>query len=113
VHEVGLMTQTLEMAEAIAREQGARNIHRLVLRVGAFSGVDGDALRFAFDAAAAGTLAASAILDIEAIAAVCWCETCQTEFQPPGPYFACPGCGAVSRELRHGNELELATLEVS
>jgi Zn finger protein HypA/HybF involved in hydrogenase expression len=60
MHEVGLMTETLDLAAAVAREQGAGIIHRMVLRVGAFSGVDADALRVAFEAASVGTVAAGA-----------------------------------------------------
>ena len=113
MHEVGLMTQTLEMADGLAREQGARTIHRLVLRVGVFSGVDADALRLAFEAASPGTSAASAALEIEEVAARCWCARCLAEFEPPGALFQCPACGDLARELRSGDELELATLEVS
>ena len=113
MHEIGLMTQTLDLAEGLAREQGARAIHRLVLRIGAFSGVDAGALRFAFETAADGTLAAGATLQIEEVAAACWCAACKIEFEPGSPVFACPGCGDVSAGLRRGGELELASLEVS
>jgi hydrogenase nickel incorporation protein HypA/HybF len=113
MHEVGLMTETLDLAAALAREQGAATIHRMVLRVGAFSGADPDALRVAFEAASAGTVAAGASLVIEEVAARCWCTHCQAEFEPAGPLFICPQCETVSWELRRGNELELMTLEVS
>jgi hydrogenase nickel incorporation protein HypA/HybF len=113
VHEVGLMMQTLDLAAALAREQGARVIHRLVLRVGVYSGVDTNALRFAFEAASPGTAAESASLVIEEMSARCWCSRCRAEFEPPGPLFACPNCDAIAHELRQGDELELATLEVS
>ena len=112
MHEVGLMTQTLELAEQLASEQGAHAIHRLVLRVGACSGVDADALRFAFEAASEGTLAAEATLDIECVDAVCWCSTCEAEFEPTGPIFLCPRCG-MAAPLRRGGELDLVSLEVS
>lgn len=113
MHEVGLMTQTLELAATLTREQGARAIHRLVMRVGAYSGVDADALRFAFEAASADTPAAGASLVIEEIPARCWCPRCQIEFEPPGPLFACPTCETIAMDMRQGDELELATLEVS
>ncbi|MFO0866098.1 MAG: hydrogenase maturation nickel metallochaperone HypA [Gemmataceae bacterium] len=103
----------IEMATAFAREQGATTIHRIVLRVGAYSGVDPEALAFAFDAASADTPARHAKLEIEPIPARCWCLRCRTEFAPPGPSFVCPKCGAVDPEMSQGGELELATLEVS
>jgi hydrogenase nickel incorporation protein HypA/HybF len=113
MHEVGLMTQTLDLAESIARENGATVIHRLVLRVGVFSGVDAQALRLAFDAAAAGTGAEHAMLEIEEVAARCRCVDCGNEFAPSDFVFLCPSCGALAPSLCAGDELELATLEVS
>jgi hydrogenase nickel incorporation protein HypA/HybF len=107
------MMQTLDLAAALASEQGARVIHRLVLRVGIFSGVDVDALRLAFEAASPGTAAEGASLVIEEMAARCWCARCQAEFEPPGPLFACPKCEAIADDLRQGDELDLATVEVS
>lgn len=113
MHEVGLMTQALDLAAALASERGARTIHRMVLRVGACSGVDADALRLAFDAASPGTLAEQAALEIEEVATRCWCAACRDEFEPATACYRCPRCGAVSSEVRRGDELELATLEVS
>ncbi len=113
MHEVGLITETIDLATSLAKEQGAAKIHRLVLRVGAYSGVDAEALRLAFDAASPGTAAEHAQLVIDEVAARCWCAVCEAEFVPESPIFACPTCGNVSRELRQGGELELATLEVS
>jgi len=107
------MMQALDQAEAHAREHGAETIHRMVLRVGKYSGADADALRLAFEAAAPGTRAASAILEIEAIAARCSCSRCHEEFEPAEAIFACPTCGMIARGLLRGDELELATLEVS
>jgi hydrogenase nickel incorporation protein HypA/HybF len=97
MHEVGLMTQALDLAAALAHEQNAQTIHRLVLRVGAFSGVDADALRLAFEAVSAGTVAAGASLVIEGVAPRCWCTRCQAEFAPPGPLFSCPNCATIAR----------------
>ena len=113
MHEVGLMTETLDLASKLASEQGAAKIVRLVLRVGAYSGVDAEALRLAFAAASPGTVAEHALLVIDEVAARCWCAVCRADFTPESPIFSCPTCGTVSRELRQGGELELATLEVS
>ncbi len=113
MHEVGIMTETLDLATSLAKEQGAVKIHRLVLRVGVYSGVDAEALRLAFDAASVGTPAEHALLVIDEVAARCWCAVCRAEFSPASPIFVCSTCGTVSQDLRQGGELELATLEVS
>jgi hydrogenase nickel incorporation protein HypA/HybF len=65
MHEAGLMQSALDLAADHARRAGAGNIRRVVLRVGAFSGAEPDALRFAFEALAPGTPAAGATLELE------------------------------------------------
>ena len=62
MHEVGIMKSAIDAAAHKARENGAVQVHRVVLRVGALSGVEKDALLPAFDAVARGTPAAGAEL---------------------------------------------------
>jgi len=65
MHEAGLMQTALEMACEEARLAGAIRVQRLVLSIGAGSGVEPDALRFAFDALSVGSLADGATLEFE------------------------------------------------
>jgi hydrogenase nickel incorporation protein HypA/HybF len=113
MHEVGLMQQALEIAEEQLRQQGGGRIHRLAFRVGPLSGVEPDALRFAFDVVAQGTCAEGAQIDIEEIPLRCWCSACEREFEPAGFAFLCPSCEGVSDEVRSGREFELFSLEIS
>jgi hydrogenase nickel incorporation protein HypA/HybF len=113
MHEIGIMEETLQLAIAQARASGAVKIHKLKIRVGALSGVEPDALRFAFDVLSRETPAAGASLEIEAVRVVCFCAACQNEFQPDGSLYACPVCCQFSQQVRKGRELELAALEVS
>lgn len=113
MHEVGLMQTALELAAEQTRRQGASAIHRIRLRVGNLSGAVPEALEFAFEAISQGTLAEGAQLEIERVAVVCHCETCDREFQPDDVVFECPRCGELSVDVRQGRELELAQLEVS
>jgi hydrogenase nickel incorporation protein HypA/HybF len=62
------MQTALELACDEAQRAGAVGVRRVVLRVGAASGVVLDALRFAFDALSPGTLADGAALEIEEVA---------------------------------------------
>lgn len=113
MHEVSIMESALEAAERHARAQGATRIHRIVLRIGDGSGVVPDALEFAFEPVTNGTMADGAALEIIRIPVVCYCQTCETEFQPPEMLYICPSCGAVALDVRQGAEMELASLEVS
>jgi hydrogenase nickel incorporation protein HypA/HybF len=113
MHEAGLMQAALDIAADHAVRNGAVRIHRLTLRVGRLSGVEPAALAFAFDAVAAGTPAEGARLEIEAVPTICYCRGCAAEFAPADIIYACPRCGDLSGDVRSGQELELASLEVS
>ena len=113
MHEVGIMQSALEAAQDAAKASGATQIHMLRLRVGAMTGVVREALEFAFEVARAGTMAESARLEIENVPAGYWCGGCQSEFEPPQFDYECPRCGQPSAEIRHGLELEVASLELS
>jgi hydrogenase nickel incorporation protein HypA/HybF len=112
MHEVALMQQTLEMAFEQAAKHGAQRILRMTLRVGASSGVLSDALSFAFDVLSQGTIAEGARLEMESVPVVCFCAACAEEFAPPGLFYECPCCRQVSTQVRRGQELELAALEL-
>jgi hydrogenase nickel incorporation protein HypA/HybF len=113
MHEMGLMEATLRAAEEAAREADAIRIERVRLRVGRLSGVEPEALRLAFDALRAGTLAENARLDLEIVPVLCRCQGCKLEFAPEDFVFLCPRCGIPSAETLQGRELELAAVEVS
>ena len=98
MHEVSIMAEAVRMAVESAQAAGARRVTGLRLRVGTLSGVVPDALQFAFEAMAAGTLAENATLTIESIPARFWCEACQREFEAAQLFAECPQCNTSSRE---------------
>lgn len=112
MHEVSLTSEAVRLAIETAQAHGAQRVRRLRLRVGALSGAVPDALRFAFDAVTAGTPAAGAQLDIEAVPATWWCATCAALFDRDDALAECPRCGAWSHDLRGGRELEIAAIEI-
>jgi hydrogenase nickel incorporation protein HypA/HybF len=113
MHEISVMQSAMDIAVEQAKANNAQQIHRVKMRVGALSGVIPDSLEFAFDIVAQGTMAEGATLDIEFIPALCRCAACGREFEPKDFFYECPHCSALTVELLHGKELELAYLEVS
>ena len=112
MHELSIMQSALSLALDQARQAGARRVHAIRLRIGTLSGVVPDALEFAFEALAPGTAAEGAKLAIEAVPARFWCAPCSREFQSDDLFAECPGCHTPSGELRAGQEMELASLEI-
>jgi hydrogenase nickel incorporation protein HypA/HybF len=114
MHEVGIMQSALASVLAQAHAHHARRVHRIVLRIGALSGVEPDALRFAFDVVAQDTPVAHATLDIDAVPGRAHCAACDADFGVSGgAIFECPTCRRLSGDLRQGRELELSRIEMS
>lgn len=112
MHELAIAQSALEQALGQAARIGGRRITRIVLQIGTLSGVDPDALRFAFDAILPSTPAAGAEIELETIAALARCPSCGHEFVPTAAaLFECPHCRALGAELRRGRELTLARLD--
>ena len=107
------MQSTLDLAEQQARQSGASVIHILRMRIGKLSGVVTEALRFAFQALKANTLAANATLEIDEVQPACWCARCQREFEVNDYIYECPDCHKPSVDLRRGREMALISLEIS
>lgn len=112
MHEVSIMAEAVRMAVESAQTAGAQRVTRLRLRVGVLSGADPEALRFAWDVVCDNTIAAGSRLDIESVAAAGWCANCEAEFACTSLFNECPRCHTVSKELRRGRELDIASVEV-
>jgi hydrogenase nickel incorporation protein HypA/HybF len=113
MHEVSLMQDTLILAAQEAKRAGGTRIHRLQMQVGPLSGVVPEALEFAFEILANGTMAEGATLQIDRVPIVCYCADCRQEFTPADMCCECTGCGKPSLEVRRGREMQLSSLEVS
>ena len=113
MHELALMEELQRIALATAAAQGAQRIHTVMLRVGRLSGVDPDALAFAFEVVMAGGIGQGATLEMEVVPTQCRCGGCGQRFEPVDVIFACPICGELSADVLRGRELELMGLELS
>lgn len=106
------MTEAVRLATESAQIAGANRVNVLKLRIGELSGVVPEALQFAWDVVRRSTMLAEARLEIERVAAVSWCATCQAQFESAEFWSECPRCHDLSGDLRRGRELEIAALEL-
>ena len=110
MHEVSIMQSTREIAEEHARKAGRNSIKLLRLKVGLISGVEPDALAFAFDCLRKGTMAENASLEIERIPGEARCSACNHNAILEEMRFDCPECGGMLILGQAGADLELANL---
>lgn len=113
VHELSVALSILDEVCEAALEERVESVQTVRVRVGALSGISPDALRFAWELAAADTVAAGSELRVDVVPLVVSCERCGVETHPPaGGGFVCGVCGAVAPTIVQGRGLELVGVEV-
>ena len=107
------LTQSLvEMIEDEGRKQGFSRVRVVRLEIGALGGVDAEAMRFCFDAAARGAIVEAAELDIRIVAGEGWCLDCGKSVEIYERFDPCPLCGRQHVQVTAGEEMRLKELEV-
>jgi hydrogenase nickel incorporation protein HypA/HybF len=112
MHELSLMEEVRRLALEEVERHGGGRLLALTLRIGSLAGVDPEALRFAWEVVMEEPPTTAARLTIEKVEATAFCGPCGREFPCPDGLTLCPACGAISRDLHRGRELELASLEL-
>lgn len=112
MHELSLCTSVVRVIEQQAAKTHFRRVKTVRLEVGALSNVETDAMRFGFAAAARGTIAEGAELEIVCTPAHGWCPQCAIEVIVSSRIADCPSCGAAVMGIRGGDALTIKNLEV-
>ncbi len=109
MHELSLADAVVAIARDHAR---GRRVSAVEVRIGRLRQVVPDALAFAFELTAHGTVVAGAELAVEEIPARVSCDACGAESDVDAFPFACAGCGALDVEVIRGDEFHVVALEV-
>ena len=112
MHEMALMASMLELIEDQARVDGFHKVVRVDLEIGRLSGVEPEAMRFAFDVGTEDSLVAGAELFIEEPEGLARCEVCGVESAIEMIFDPCPECGKGPMEILAGRDMRIVSLEV-
>jgi len=112
MHELSIAQAIVEEVARVAAREGAARVVGLTVAVGGLSGVEPEALRFAFPLAAAGTIAADARLVVETAPVLVRCRGCGGERPVECLPGACPACQGNDVDMIGGSELTLRSIEV-
>ena len=112
MHELSIAASIVETVSQEIKWQNLQRVQTIVLRIGALSGVDPEALRFGFEAITTDTPFAKTRLDIEYVPVQGKCRACGRRFTVEDFIFACPICQSVEIEITAGEELDIAYLEI-
>ena len=111
MHEYSLIQSLVARVEAEARARRAVAIHRVVVKVGALSGVDPELFRTAYDTFRAGTVCAGATLEVRPVAAAWSCPACRRPVDR-GAVLTCPACGTPAALAEDSDAILLERIEM-
>ncbi len=110
MHELNIATEILRAVNSEAARANLLRVDEIGLRIGALSGVDPDALRFALEASTIDTPLAGVRVDIECLPVRATCRACQGTIEVTDYMFICPHCGSGDLVVTQGEELQLARI---
>ncbi|MDX9706892.1 MAG: hydrogenase maturation nickel metallochaperone HypA [Azospira sp.] len=109
---MSLAESVVGIVEDAARAQGFRRVRTIFLDIGRLSSVMPEALAFCFEAAARGTLAEGARLEISEPPGRGECPDCGRMVEIDAIFDPCPECGACPVQAVEGTEMRVRELEV-
>jgi hydrogenase nickel incorporation protein HypA/HybF len=112
MHEVGIAAAIIEVGQSEVSRRPGSKLLRIGVRIGILSGVDHDALRFAFKALVAGTAMEPLDVAIEECQRRNRCQHCDRDFESSVFDALCPKCGSRDVLLIGGDELDVAFVEL-
>lgn len=113
MHELSIVMSIVGIAEQQARAAGAGCIEEIELEIGELSGVEMQALDFAWKEGVRQTLLEHATRTIIRIKGQANCLDCGTDFPIQHYYDACPVCGGHFIRIKSGQELRVKALVVN
>jgi len=112
MHEMSIATSIVEIAEGEARKANAKIITEVEMDIGTISGIELDALNFAFMALKPKTMMKDANIKINIIEAKSKCEDCNHEFKTENVYTLCPKCDSYKTSILQGKEMKVKSILV-
>ena len=109
---MGIAMEIARVAVTEATKENACKVSRLNLRVGRWSGVEIESLRFSLETVSEGTMLEGCQFDIVPVEPHFKCKNCGNTFGAESYFDPCPACAETGAEMVAGDEMTLVDLEV-
>ena len=114
MHELSIAISMIDQITEESENRGGLDVEAVHLKLGAFSGVDKEALLFAYELACEGSLLEGSRLVIEPVLVVVDCPRCgERRTLDSVQWFVCPECRGPVAEVVSGRELQVFALEIA
>jgi hydrogenase nickel incorporation protein HypA/HybF len=112
MHELSIVMNILDTVEETAVKHNAKVVHEIEMEVGALSGVEFDALDFAFENSPKPALLQNVKFVVHRIQPIAKCLDCGNEFATEQYSTPCTRCNSVRTEIIQGNELKIKSFQM-
>ena len=113
MHEYSIVQSLLESCEQHARENDAKEVTKVVVKIGVLSGVEPDLLKTAFDTFKEKTVCNNAIFVMNIQKISIKCLKCGKISILEKNEFQCPDCKSVNIDVTDGEDMYLMSLEMN
>ncbi len=112
MHEYSIVQSLIASCEENARVNSATQVTKVVVKIGAMSGVEPQLLETAFDTFKEETICAGAKFQINIQALKIYCHNCLKEYELEKDNYNCPSCQGVELDVLDGEDIYLMQLEM-
>jgi len=112
MHEMSIALGIVKIAEDEVKKAEASKVELIELLIGDLSGVEREALDFAWPMAVKETVLEGAKRKTEYRSGIARCSDCENEFELKSLLDGCPICKSYFKDVLQGKELKVIALEV-
>jgi hydrogenase nickel incorporation protein HypA/HybF len=110
MHELSIAQSIVEIVEEEAFKNNVHVVAEVEVEVGTLSGIEPDALEFAWEVASYAGVAKGSKLTIRKVQACGRCSECNHEFNVENFYEACPECKNPWFDVIQGREMKIIAI---
>ncbi len=110
MHELSIAESIIDIVKTETAHLKTPKIYGIIIEIGALSGVEIDALEFAFEAIKKESILKDAVITINKIDAKVKCIECDHVFFPDNLHTACPVCGSFIHKVITGQEMKVRSI---
>ncbi len=112
MHEVSVANSIIDIIQSAIPKESKGYVSSVLIKVGALSSIEVDALQFAFDIVKARTLLSKAVLKMEMVEGKAQCSQCSCEFTMNSYATPCPDCDSYLVKITQGKEMKVISFEL-
>lgn len=112
MHELAIVEALINQCEEQAKQNEAKEVIRVEVKVGILSGIEPHFLKTTFHTFKKNTICHNATLVLDIQKVVVTCKTCNTQSTLEKNHFVCPKCQSEDITVLDGEDLLLMRLEM-